>query len=617
MTTRRLAAILAADVVGFSSMMEKDEEGMAARMRKLRGEVIAPALERHHGRLVKSTGDGFLAEFASPLDAVRSAVAIQEQLASSNGDGPILLRIGINLGDIIIEDDGDVLGEGVNVAARLEQLADPGGVFVSGKIYEEIEGKIDRAFESRGEQQVKNIARPLRVYALSGTARSANEPKPLPPPHRPSIAVLPFTNMSGDPEVEYFVDGIVEDIITALSRVKWFFVIARNSSFTYKGRAVDVKHVGSELGVRYVLKGSIRRSGDRVRITAQLIDSDTGHHVWADRYDGALADIFDLQDQITQNVVGAIEPQVLAAERYRVERTPPTSLHAWDHVMRAMPHLWAWAEPDSNVALQELQKAIETDQRYGHAHSLLAWTYMTRTHMGWSRLTDALEPAKKAARAAMNLDPDDPWAHLALGYIYMVTRRFQEAIAALQEAVRRNPSFALGHAVLGCAYACAGEGNKGTEHVRLANRLSPRDPQNAFFLTIEGLCAFVEENYVESAELNRRAIQQLPHHTGALRSLSAACVKIGSLDEARQYLSEALALQPGLSARWLEANHPLAIAEKRAVYIAALREGRTPRMTTRRLAAILGRRRGGLLVDDGEGRGGDSLTHSRPEARSR
>jgi TolB-like protein/Tfp pilus assembly protein PilF len=454
-------------------------------------------------------------------------------------------------------------------------------VCLSEAVHAFVRKALSLAYTDLGEQVVKNIVEPVRAFAVrlgSTCAQSAgkNLQRPLPLPDKPSIAVLPFTNMSGDSEQEWFADGIVEDIITALSRVKWFFVIARNSTFTYKDRAVDVEQVGRDLGVRYVLKGSIRRSGDRVRITAQLIDSDTGHHVWADRYDGALADIFDLQDQITQNVVGAIEPQVLAAERYRVERTPPTSLHAWDHVMRAMPHLWAWAEPDSNVALQELQKAIETDQRYGHAHSLLAWTYMTRTHMGWSRLTDALEPAKKAARAAMNLDPDDPWAHLALGYIYMVTRRFQEAIAALQEAVRRNPSFALGHAVLGCAYACAGEGNKGTEHVRLANRLSPRDPQNAFFLTIEGLCAFVEENYVESAELNRRAIQQLPHHTGALRSLSAACVKIGSLDEARQYLSEALALQPGLSARWLEANHPLAIAEKRAVYIAALREAGLP-----------------------------------------
>jgi TolB-like protein/Flp pilus assembly protein TadD len=479
--------------------------------------------------------------------------------------------MGINLGDIIIEPDGDIYGDGVNVAARLEQLAEPGGVCISGSVHEHAEGKVGVRFESRGEQQVKNIDRPVRVYALAGAAQKVSEPKPLALPDKPSIAVLPFTNMSSDPEQEYFADGVVEDIITALSRVKWFFVIARNSSFAYKGRAVDVKQVGRELGVRYVLEGSIRKAASRVRITGQLVDAETGHHVWADRYDGGLADIFDLQDEITQKVVAAIEPHVFAAERSRSDRKPPKSLRAWDHVMRAMPCVWAWAETDSEVALQELQRAIHIDPHYGHAHSLLAWTYMARTHMGWSQLAEALEPAKDAARTAMNQDADDPWAHLAVGYLHMVTRRYREAIAALQESVRRNPSFALGHAVLGCAYACAGGGDKGLEHVRLATRLSPRDPQNAFFLTIEGLCHFVEQRYDESAELNRRAIQQKPTHAGALRSLAAACVKLGAMDDARRFVGEALKIQPGLSARWLEANHPLALPEHRLNYIAALR----------------------------------------------
>jgi adenylate cyclase len=290
MTTRRLATIVAADVASFSAMMERDEEGTAARIRALRLSVIQPALDRHHGRLVKTTGDGFLAEFASPVEAVRSALAIQDQLAKRI-DETIRLRIGINLGDIIIEDDGDVIGDGVNIAARLEQIAEPGGLCLSGAVHDQVEGKIDRSFENRGEQHVKNITRPIRVYALAGTVTAQRERAVLPLPDKPSIAVLPFQNMSGDPEQEYFADGVVEEIITALSRFQHLFVIARNSSFTYKGRTVDVKQIGRELGVRYVLEGSVRKAASRVRITGQLIDASTGAHLWADRFEGAKSQV--------------------------------------------------------------------------------------------------------------------------------------------------------------------------------------------------------------------------------------------------------------------------------------------------------------------------------------
>src|SRR5215203_4780643 len=323
MTTRRLAAILAADVVGFSSMMEKDEEGTASHVRAVRREVIEPKLSAHQGRLVKTTGDGFLIEFASPVEAVRCALSIQDSIAErGEANEGLKLRIGINLGDIIIEDDGDVFGDGVNVAARLEQMADPGGVLVSGKIYDEIEGKIDRAFEDRGEHALKNINRPVRAYAL-GRQRPprTDERKLLPLPDKPSIAVLPFTNMSG-PEDDYFCDGLVEDIITALSRVRWFFVIARNSSFTYKGRAVDVRQIGRELGVHYVLEGSIRKGGNRLRITGQLIDALTGAHLWADRFDGLIEDVFELQDKIASSVAGVIEPALQAAETVRSAGRP-------------------------------------------------------------------------------------------------------------------------------------------------------------------------------------------------------------------------------------------------------------------------------------------------------
>ena len=299
MTTRRLAAILAADVVGFSSMMEKDEEGTLVRIKALQRETVESYVAQHHGRTVKTMGDGFLVEFPSPVEAVQCAISIQEKTAT----GPLQLRIGINLGDIIIEEDGDVYGEGVNVAARLEALCDPGGVLISGKVFDEIEGKIDRTFESRGEQTVKNIKKPIRAYAVKATrpiSAGMESTKPLPLPDKPSIAVLPFTNMSGNPEHEYFADGMTEDLITGLSHLKWLFVIARNSTFTYKGKAVDLRQVGQDLGVRYVLEGAVRMLGSRIRITGQLIEAASGRHIWAERYDRQLDDVFAVQDEITQ-----------------------------------------------------------------------------------------------------------------------------------------------------------------------------------------------------------------------------------------------------------------------------------------------------------------------------
>jgi adenylate cyclase len=338
---RRLAAILAADVVGFAAQMERDEEGTYARIGALRREIIDPCLSEHFGRLIKTIGDGFLAEFASPIAALRCALAIQGNL-TDDPDG-LRLRIGLNLGDVIIEEGGDVYGEGVNVAARLETLADPGGILISGKIHDEVEGKVEAHFEDRGEQQVKNITRLIRVYAVhlrtaasmsASTIPALNIAKPLQLPDKPSIAVLPFQNMSGDPEQEYFADGMVEDIVTSLSHFKSLFVIARNSSFTYKGKSIDIKRVGRELGVRYVLEGSVRKATGKVRITGQLIDAATGAHLWAGKFDGLLEDIFELQDSVTTNVVGAIAAKVGQAEMERVRRKPLENLDAHDFFLR-------------------------------------------------------------------------------------------------------------------------------------------------------------------------------------------------------------------------------------------------------------------------------------------
>jgi len=363
-----MAAIFAADVVGYSRMMGVDEEGTLARLMAHRRELLDPAIARHRGRIFKTTGDGMLAEFASVVDALRCAVEIQREMATRNAPAAaerrIELRIGIHVGDVIIA-GGDVFGDGVNVAARLEGLAEPGGICVSGRVQEDAAGRIELGFEDEGEQQLKNIARPVRVFRarLNEGAEQPRAAAPLALPDRPSIAVLPFQNMSGDPEQAYFADGMVADITTALSRTRWLFVIARNSSFTYKGRAVDVKQVGRELGVRYVLEGSVRKAGERVRITAQLIDAATGAHLWAERFDGALADIFDLQDQVTASVAGAIRPELERAEAERARRKPTENLDAYDLYLRALPGVeGATREANDAAGLAALLTA-DADQR--------------------------------------------------------------------------------------------------------------------------------------------------------------------------------------------------------------------------------------------------------------
>src|SRR5689334_2749389 len=355
--TRRLAAILAADVAGYSRLMGVDEEGTLDRLKLLRRELADPKIKEHRGRIVKTTGDGLLVEFGRVVDAVRCAVDVQREMAVRNAsvpaEGRIEFRIGINLGDII-KDRGDIHGDGVNVAARLEALAEPGGICVSRVVRDQVRDKLDFAFEDRGEQQVKNIARPVRVFDVrtSGeTAAYSPAAAPLTLPDKPSVAVLPFANMSGDPEQEYFVDGMVEDITTGLSRIKWLFVIARNSTFVYKGKVVDVKQVGRELGVRYVLEGSVRKSGNRVRVTGQLIDTASAMHVWAERYDRALDDIFALQDELTISVIGAIEPTLRQTEIERARRKRPDSLDAYDLYLRALPFVFTAMPGDADKAL--------------------------------------------------------------------------------------------------------------------------------------------------------------------------------------------------------------------------------------------------------------------------
>lgn len=573
MTTRRLAAIMAGDIAGFSALMERDEEGTAARIRALRTDVIEPALARHHGRLVKTTGDGFLAEFASPVEAVRSALAIQDQLAAANG---VSLRIGINLGDIIIEDDGDVLGDGVNIAARLEQIAEPGGIAISGSIHEQVIGKIERRFEDRGEKPVKNIARPVRVYTLAGAGPSRSEPIALPLPDKPSIAVLPFTGMGEDQESAWIADGIVEDITTALARATWLFVIAPDSSFTYKGRAVDSRLVSRELGVRYLLTGSVRRAAGHVRIAVQLVDAIGNAQLWAERYEGGLEDVFSLQDEITASVAASIEPQLHAAEAFRSERKPPGSLAAWDFVARAWRHFWQVTEPGHIQALEFLAQAVQIDPTYALAHGLMGFVHQSCAYLSWDTQRDHWRLASEHAQQAVTLDPNEVWGRVTLALVYSLQRKSDEALLGCEEVLRLNPNFQVGHTVQGFCLACAGQAQQALRATARAMRLNPRDPGIALPISAEALAHFVEGRYEKAVLLQRRALQHWPNFISARRTFASALGHLGRLDEARAEVAWLLTRQPDLTLRWIESYHPLVRREDRRRYVDGLRKAGLP-----------------------------------------
>jgi TolB-like protein len=443
---RRLAAVLMADVAGYSRLMGKDEEGTLAALKVIRRQVVDSKITEHRGHIVKTTGDGLLVEFASVVDAVRCAVEWQRAMAVRNRDVAnerrIEFRIGINLGDII-GDEHDIYGDGVNIAARLEGLAEPGGICVSRVVHDQVRDKVDLGFDDLGEQQVKNIVRPLHVFRLAAGGRPVTK-APLPLPDKPSLAVLPFQNMSGDPGQEYFADGMVEEITTAISRLPWLFVIARNSSFTYKGRAVDVKQVARELGVRYVLEGSVRKAGNRVRITGQLIDTASGAHIWADRFDGTLDDIFELQDQVASSVVGAIEPRLRLAEIERATRKPTENLDAYDLYLRGLAEFHKFTENGMARAVVLLRRALEIDPGYAPAAAMIGLSYQFQRARGWKPLLGAeVEEAARLARQAIDTGKGDPDA-LWMAGIVLLTSAGETANAgnAIDRALALNPNSA-------------------------------------------------------------------------------------------------------------------------------------------------------------------------------
>jgi adenylate cyclase len=548
---RRLTAILAADVAGYSRLMGIDEEGTHAQLKAHRFLLVDPKIKEHRGRIVKTTGDGMLVEFPSVVDAVRCAVAVQRGMVERNVEVPpdrrIEFRVGINLGDIIIDGD-DIYGDGVNVAARLEGLAEPNGVCVSRVVRDQVRDKLNFAFEDMGEQQVKNIARPVRVFRIAapviGQPPASAKPT-LALPDKPSIAVLPFTNLSGDPEQDYFADGIVEDIITALSRVHWLFVIARNSSFTYKGKAVDVKRVGRELGVRYVLEGSVRKASNRVRITGQLVDATTGAHVWADRFDGALDDIFDLQDRVTASVVGIIEPKLRHVEMERARRKPTESLDAYDLYLRALAQFLVSYEGNLE-ALRLLRRAIEIDPQYVSPYGLAAWCYQHQRARGWISPSDpALAEGIRMAKRAASLGKDDSETLWMAGFtLAILSGDFEAGIALIDRALTLNPNSANAWRVSGMVRAYLGETELAIAHLERSARLSPLDV--FAFLGSAGVvfAHFMAGRHEEASAWCDKVLHEQPDYPPALRMKAAICGLLGRLEEGRVWVERLLAVNP-------------------------------------------------------------------------
>jgi len=576
---RRLAAILAVDVAGYSRLMGEDEEGTHERLKAHLRELVDPKIRVHHGRIVKNTGDGFLAEFPSVVDAVRCAVEMQRGMIDRQPDVPearrIWFRIGVNLGDVIVEEH-DIFGDGVNVAARLEALAEPGGICLSRVVRDQIRDKLPYAFEDMGEQQVKNITRPVRTYAVAlGALPRAVLPvgAPLPLSDKPSLAVLPFQNMSGDAEQEYFADGMVEEITTAIARLPWLFVIARNSAFTYKSKAVDVKQAAQELGVRYVLEGSVRKADNRVRITGQLIDTATGAHIWADRFDGALDDIFELQDQVASSVAGAIEPKLRQSEIERASRKPTANLTAYDLYLRALAQHHRYTEEGLAKAVVLARQALAIDPSYAPAAALVGRCRGHQRAQGWGAVSDEdIGEACRLARRALEAERDDADTISQAAFtLFLFAGEAALAAAALDRALALNPNAALAWRVRGNIHAVRNQPEAAIEASERAHRLSPFDPYVAFFAANIAIAHVAARRFEQAIEWADRALHDQPRLANAMRVRVVALAHLCRLDEARAGLSRVLAIDPKLTvAGYREYAHFFA-PELLELYVAGLR----------------------------------------------
>jgi TolB-like protein len=544
---RKLAAIFAADIAGYSRLMARDEVGTLARLKACRA-IIDELIASHRGRIFNTAGDSIVADFASAVDAVQCAAAVQAAIATENeggaADEPMQFRIGVHVGDVMVDGE-NLLGDGVNIAARLEGLAEPGAICVSAAARDHIGNKLPLGFDDLGDQQVKNIAQAIRVYRVQAEMPASQPVAALPLPDKPSIAVLPFANMSGDPEQEYFADGMVEEIITALSRIRWLFVIARNSSFTYKGQAVDVKQVGRELGVRYVLEGSVRKAGARVRITAQLIDALSGSHLWADRFDGSLEDVFGLQDQVAVSVAGVIEPALQMAEMRRSAARPTSDLNAYDLYLRALAIYFPITKERVIQALGHLERALAIDRQFGPALAWAANCNLRLVNDGWTAEPEKIRRRSiELAREALQVGENDPRVLVNAAF---VLARFGEDIGAMiglvDRALSLNPSFARGWFVSGLLRLFAGQFDLTIEHVETSLRLSPRESVGTP-LWLVGEAYFFKRQFDVAAGKLLLSIQDHPGSPPAYRTLAACYAHMGRLDEARAIVARVRALTP-------------------------------------------------------------------------
>jgi adenylate cyclase len=557
---RRLAAVLAADVAGYSRLMGLDEERTLTQLKTFRKTVVDPGIATHRGRIVKTTGDGMLVEFASAVDAARCAVEIQREMAQQNTGVPpelrIEYRIGIHVGDIII-DDNDIFGDGVNIAARLEGIAEPGGVCISDDAHRQIRGKIDTAFDDIGEQALKNITEPMRAWhiRLAGVAApaipsnsSAIKVRDLALPDKPSIVVLPFDNMSAEAGQDYLADGIVEAITAALSCIRSFFVIARSSAFTYKGRAINARDVGKELGVAYLLEGSVQKAGNRLRIIVQLIETEGGAHVWSSRFDGAIDDFFDLEDRITEQVAGALQPSIRIAEIERSRRKRPQDLGSYDYTMRAMPHVWALEEEESAKALELLEKALAIDPEYPLALSLAGWCHAQRSVYNWADdIAESQAMARSLAERAAEMSGDDPVILSVLGAVHTFVRNFGTARVLLERAIALDPNAAWAWSRLGWLENYSDQAERALEDFERALRLSPLDPMNFNNYAGMGAAHHVAQDYDKATALYRRALEERPHASWIYRGLASSLSGAGRVEEAKQAYAEMMRSYPDLT----------------------------------------------------------------------
>jgi adenylate cyclase len=570
---RRLAAILAADVVGYSRLMEADEAGTARMVREHRTAADQLVAE-HRGRIVKTTGDGILIEFPSVVGAVQCAVALQKLMAERNAGIPserrMDWRVGIHLGDILIDGD-DIIGDGVNLAARLESIAEPGGICISEDAFRQVRGKIQAEFRDAGEQVLKNIGRPVRIYRAAAVSPVAAATGLL-LPDKPSIAVLPFTNMSNDPEQEFFADGIAEDVITALSRYPSLFVIARNSSSTYKGRAVDVKQIGRELGVRYVLEGSLRKSGDRIRVTAQLVEAETGKHVWAQRYDRDLADIFVVQDEITEAVTIAIAPAIADAEQQRAMRKPPESLDSWAAYQRGLWHVSKATSDDIALAEKFFQQAIDLDPHFCAACAALAMVHGQQADDFQTRsLPDTLGSLETLARRAVALDGADAEARSTLSNALWRRADYEGALAEAERALAISPNLAFAHHMLGATLIFSGRPKEGLASIERSIRLDPRHPRAAVRSMQVALALYLSREYSDAVEAAKRAIRSYPDYPNSYRWLAAALGQLGRTEEAKEALAKAIATVPASFEMYVSKGVPWMRPEDHAHMLGGLR----------------------------------------------